>query len=63
MRTPAVRSTAPDPPNSVQGRPVRPSSAINRASSVPMKIRCEHGADAGADASIQDETPREVISL
>jgi len=44
------------------GRPVLPSSAISRPSSVPMKMRCAQGASGAAPASRQLLTPREVAS-
>ena len=44
------------------GAPVRPSSAISRASSVPRMMRWLHGAAGSAFGSIHDDTPRDVAS-
>jgi hypothetical protein len=52
--------TSPFTPKSAHGAPVRASSAITRASLVPMKMRDRQAAPAAAGSSRQKATPRQL---
>src|SRR5262245_12466940 len=57
---PGLRSTSPELPKAAHNRPLVASIAINRASSVPMKMRRLHGVPSRASAFSHAETPRET---
>ena len=51
---------APPVPKSVHGMPVLASSAITRASLVPMKMRARQAASTASWSSTHQATPRQL---